>query len=327
MCRHWARGYCQLGNSCGFAHSNDAPPPQPKVTASPAYPSAYDPRTQQQQYDAYAQSYGAQLQHFQQQPSSALQQQLQQQQQQSQHQASQAAVPSQHQYDAYASATATPAAAQHYDPYQQQGPLNPFGAYAAGASFDPYKPVSAPPPHYGHLHPYGFPPASAFADPYARSYDHMPRHQAGPRAGGPSECRHWSRGYCALANNCKFSHSPAYVPPMHHKTKEKKSNQQCRNWAKGFCSAQNCKYVHSNAPGSGFGPAPEKKAQDTCRHFAKGFCERGDSCNFSHSVPQPPREVGPSSPPKSDSHPSEGSEVCVSFSYLVSFLPLARSLL
>ena len=98
------------------------------------------------------------------------------------------------------------------------------------------------------------------------------------------ECRHWTRGYCALMNNCNFRHSRGVNAQGEMVQPKPRSNAICRNWAKGYCSQSPCKFAHTSTPGSGFGPTSERKSEAPCRHYAKGFCERGDACGFSHSA-------------------------------------------
>jgi len=149
-------------------------------------------------------------------------------------------------------------------------------AVFSGGMGQPYDPYTQLPtmdrsrPYYAAPSPYDLGGQVAFA-----------------RDGKPSkvECRHWARGNCSLNNNCNFKHSdPNTSVPAG--VEQRRSPAICRNWAKGYCSlAQGqCKFLHANAPGTGFGEAPERKSATVCRHFLKGFCERGSACGFSHEA-------------------------------------------
>lgn len=140
-------------------------------------------------------------------------------------------------------------------------------------------------------------------------------------------CRHFARGYCALANRCLFAHEDVtmgWQPTTFIKTK------LCRHFENGLCARGNaCCFAHgegelgSQRPGQ-FGPgqfgavqipvpwmhgyAPQmedfskfyqkdEQPEDVgrpllkiklCRHFEHGYCMRGNSCCFAHGE----RELG-----------------------------------
>eukprot|EP00746_Dinoflagellata_sp_MGD_P007772 gnl/MRDRNA2_/MRDRNA2_115453_c0_seq1.p1 gnl/MRDRNA2_/MRDRNA2_115453_c0~~gnl/MRDRNA2_/MRDRNA2_115453_c0_seq1.p1 ORF type:complete len:405 (+),score=64.99 gnl/MRDRNA2_/MRDRNA2_115453_c0_seq1:74-1288(+) len=114
-------------------------------------------------------------------------------------------------------------------------------------------------------------------------------------SGGLKPCRHWERGYCQLGMSCGFLHEGAEDVASMGESNAMKGTVPCRHWEKGFCQlGMACGFLHAGAEegiaqpqqvlqkqmggGKGTGLEPSK----ICRHWEKGFCELGAQCGFAH---------------------------------------------
>lgn len=92
---------------------------------------------------------------------------------------------------------------------------------------------------------------------------------------GASRCRHWAKGYCQMGDRCAFSHSGRAGQEV----------QACRHWTRGFCQlGARCNFAHEGSPGSQNSTESKSVTASAprCRHYARGNCYM-ENCRFAHT--------------------------------------------
>lgn len=230
VCRHFARGYCQLGESCKFAHEAQAQA-QPQAQTGYQQPQAQQGYQQQ----AYAPQTGAQYGAY--------------------------ADPSygnMASYDPYGAPAPSAFGEEPQYFQQQQAPMMGMGQMQMA-------PQMAPPGHEertsgrarcrhwarGYCQMGG---ACNFSHTGAPGPDHTTPQAAQVSNFGSADCRHWiGKGYCSMGVQCNFSH--AGVPgsgsgdSSNFKSgisTDRKRTEVCRHFARGNCSrGETCSFIHA----------------------------------------------------------------------------------
>eukprot|EP00439_Symbiodinium_sp_Y106_P056020 s877_g7.t2 len=136
-------------------------------------------------------------------------------------------------------------------------------------------------------------------DEVAKEWPTAKRHKSVP-------CRHYSRGFCQLGDNCNFLHEPSLVvgpprvvPPPTRAGAPTLPASVPVPVAVPVAAAEGAaeqapqhdlgETAQSVAPASG---APTYRKSKLCIHHTNGYCSRGSTCNFAHGehelgTPQP----------------------------------------
>jgi len=201
ICRHFAKGYCQLGDQCGFSHNPEAISSFGDPTG---LPETFAQQSGRQAHEQWAQG-GSSSQYVQ--PSTT-----------------------EFSYNPYV----TPTTPQQFSPHPQTTYVrpstlpevyNPYGTtptYTSGApppGYSPYPVYTTPMPVPVQVQVTGSSSGRKsttlcrhFGKGFCRLgetclFAHTPQAKGEVTAGiSKSRCRHWARGHCNLQTQCRFSH-------------------------------------------------------------------------------------------------------------------------
>lgn len=211
VCRHWARGYCQLGEQCKFAH----PAQQTTATEYSSQFGAYgaQPMEPQQQtgygaaqpnaYPAYGeapQGYPAQMQ-----PT----------------------------YDPYGQSHV-----QGYEAYNQPMRRAPYYAPAPAGLAGKRRLRKSRCRHWAR----GYCQLGQACN-FAHTGAPGPANGGNQKPRGKVDCRHWiGKGYCSMGSACNFLHTA--VPGSKSKSRAKRTTA-CRHFLRGKCDrGDSCMFAH-----------------------------------------------------------------------------------
>jgi len=263
LCRHFARGYCQMGSSCGFFHDDSAAP-----SPAPHHPMQHHSVPQHSSSAAKRLAPDDWNSEIQPKASRADDHYL---------------AMDEWNSGGQPKASAPRADGQHY---LKTALCRHFSSNANGCSMGNRCSFAHGEHELGTSQPPGNPGQNASGNMSLPS-GQPPRQQIKYQM-----CRHFARGGCQLGDSCGFAHGESQVGQLSDQGQPHRKSKLCENFQRGHCVWETtCQFAHGEAEIGATQPTAQQikdvktaysYKSKLCFHFARGQCVTGDGCQFAH---------------------------------------------